>query len=185
MIPTHIRNLLLLGLLAVLAGCASSNKPKADWTTATGSDIPAYTSYGWVDEFSGAPSSILDNQISNALRSELSSRGYQERGDAPDFVIGYETIEIEKVKQSNPVRIGFGVGSWGGSGGGSVGSSVDVGGGEVEVLYEHQLVVRAVDTQTDREVWIGTSTTFDEHPADQVIADAVAELMQGFPEKRR
>jgi len=179
-----VRRLLFVGLLFTVVGCASSNQPKPEWTTATGSDIPAAATFGWIDEFSAAPSSILDNQISNALRNEFKKKGYVESSDAPDFVVSYETIEIEKVKESNPVRIGIGVGSWGGSSGGSVGSSVDVG-GDAEVLLQNQLVVRALDPDTDQEVWIGTTTTFDEHPGDAVINTAVADLMQGFPARRR
>jgi hypothetical protein len=179
-----IRRLLFVAALFTVVGCATSNQPKAESTTATGSDIPASATFGWVDEFSAAPSSILDNQISNALRNEFTKKGYVESSAVPDIVISYETIEIEKVKESNPVRIGIGVGSWGGSSGGSVGSSVDVGGDE-EVLLQNQLVVRALDPNTDQEVWIGTSTTFDEHPGDAVINTTVAELMQGFPARRR
>jgi hypothetical protein len=179
-----IRHPLLVCLLLLMVGCAAtSDEAKPDWTTATGSDIPASTTFGWIDEFSAAPSSILDNQISTALRNEFVKKGYAESTDSPDLVISYETMEIEKVKPSNPVRIGFGVGSWGGSGGGSVGSSVDVGGDE-EVLLQHQMVVRVLDPETDQEVWIGTTTTFDEHPDDAVISTAVVELMQGFPAKR-
>jgi len=179
-----ICRLLFVAVLFTVVGCAISNSSKPEWTTATGSDIPAAATFGWVDEFSAAPSSILDNQISTALRNEFEKKGYVETSDAPDIVISYETIEIEKVKESNPVRIGIGVGSWGGSSGGSVGSSVDVG-GDAEILLQNQLVVRALDPQTNQEVWIGTSTTFDEHPGDAVINTAVAELMQGFPARRR
>ena len=148
-----------------------------------GADIAAYATFGWIDEFSAAPKTILDQQISNALRNGLRTRGYLETSDMPDFRVGYETIELETTERSNPVRIGFGVGSWGGSSGGSVGSSVDVGGGE-EVLLQHQLVVQLVDSRTDEEVWIGTTATFEQHAGAGAIDSVVAELLEGVPSKR-
>ena len=177
------RALYVFAIAVLISGCSSNPQPKADWSTATGADVAGYATFGWVDEFSAAPKTILDQQISNALRNGLRARGYLETSEMPDFRISYETFELETTERSNPVRIGIGVGSWGGSSGGSVGSSVDVGGGE-EVRLQHQLVVRLVDSRTDEEVWIGTTTTFAQHAEAGVIDSVVAELLEGIPSKR-
>jgi hypothetical protein len=175
--------LVIFALTGLTSSCSTSSAPKADWSTATGADVAAYATFGWIDDFSAAPNTILDQQISNALRNGLRARGYLETSEVPDFRVSYETFELETTERSNPVRIGIGVGSWGGSTGGSVGSSVDVGRGE-EVRLQHQLVVRILDSRTDEEVWIGTTTTFEQHAGAGVIDSVVAELLEGIPNKR-
>jgi len=174
----HFLLMTFTGLL--LAGCAGSSAPKPDWEVAPDADIPALATFYWADDISASPNTIMETQISNAVRNELASRGYTESSQTPDFLVSYETLEREKVKQGNPVRLGIGVGSWGGSTGGSVGTSVDVGGDD-EVLYENQLVVRALDSENRKELWIGTTTTFDQHPDGAMIEGVVAGVMQGFP----
>lgn len=165
----------------ILAGCASSSsEAKPEWTAAPDVDITTNSSFWWVDELSAAPNTILDNQISKALRGQLTGKGYAEQPETPDILISYETLELEVVKKANPMRIGFGMGSWGGNSGGSVGSSVDVSGDD-EVSYQHQIVIRVTDVETDQEIWIGTSTTFDQTPDDATINGAVAGVMAGFP----
>ena len=164
-----------------LTACASSaGESKPEWTAAPDVDISENANFWWVDEQRAAPTTILDNQISRALRGQLTGKGYAEQPETPDILISYETLEQEIVKKANPVRIGFGMGSWGGNSGGSVGSSVDVSGDD-EVSYQHQIVIRVVDVETDQEIWIGTSETFEQTPDDATVNAAVAGVMAGFP----
>jgi len=174
----------IIGLLVLMSGCSSGDQPKPDWDAAPGIDIPAFATFGWVDEISGSPNTILETQISTALRSEFLKKGYVETSDAPDFLVRYETVELELAKQSNPVSIGIGVGSWGSNVGGSVGTSVGVGGKE-EVRLKNRLTVRALDPETSQEVWIGITTTFEQRPNAAEIDRVVAGVMKGFPDKRR
>ena len=168
-------------LAAFLVGCASTpSEQKPEWTAASGVDITTNSKFWWIDELRASPNTILDTQISGALRGQLKQKGYTEQPETPDMLISYETLELEIVKKANPMRIGFGMGSWGGNSGGSVGSSVDVSGDD-EVRYQHQIVIRVVDAKSDQEIWIGTSTTFDQTPDDATINNAVAGVMAGFP----
>ena len=170
---------LVAGLL--LTACASSApESKPEWTAAPDVDISQNANFWWVDEQRAAPTTILDNQISRALRGQLTGKGYTEQPETPDILISYETLELEIVKKANPMRIGFGMGSWGGSSGGSVGSSVDVSRDD-EISYQHQIVIRVTDVDTDQEIWIGTSATFQQTPDDATINAAVAGVMAGFP----
>jgi hypothetical protein len=180
----RFRFAVIVSLLFLMSGCSGSSQPKPDWGAAPGVDIPAFTTFGWVSEISGSPNTILETQISNALRSEFLKKGYVETSDAPDFLVRYETVELESTKQSNPVSIGIGVGSWGSNVGGSVGTSVGVGGKE-KVLYQNRLTVRALDPETSQEVWIGITTTFEQRPNVAEIDRVVAGVMKGFPDKRR
>ena len=72
------------------------------------------------------------------------------------------------------------MGSWGGNVGGSVGTSVGVGGGETTSV-QSRLTIRAVDTARNSEVWIGTTTTFDQPAQASAVTRAVAGVMKGFP----
>jgi len=123
---------------------------------------------------------ILDNQIRAAVRAELVARGYREADDAPDFVVHHETIEGEAVEQGSPVRIGIGIGSWGGRVGGSVGTSVDVGGKD-RVLQQQRIALRVLEPNERRELWVGTTAVLDERPDPAAIDRAVAALMKAFP----
>jgi len=180
----RLRVAVIFGLLVLMSGCSSGGQPKPDWDAAPGIDIPAFTTFGWVNEMSGSPNTMLETQISTALRSEFLKKGYVEPSDGPDFLVGYETVELELAKQSNPVRVGIGVGSWGSNVGGSVGTSVGVGGKD-EVRLRNRLTVRALDPETSREVWTGITTTFEQRPNAAEIDRVVAGVMKGFPVKRR
>ena len=182
MIPL-LRTLLTLPLLLLFVGCTGGAQPKPDWHSVPDVNIPAYSTFGWSDPARAAPVAILDTQVRDALRAELLKKGYTESTDAPDFLVNYETMEFESAKQSNPVRIGIGVGSWGGNVGGSVGTSTDVGGG-TKVLQQNRVVIRALDQDGGREIWIGTTTTFEEHPDTRIVDKAIAGVMQGFPGRK-
>jgi len=172
-----------LVLMSLVLGCAGSAQPKPQWVTAPDTDIPGLATFTWADTAGGPPLTILDTQVRNALRAELLKKGYAESSDAPDFVVTYETDIFETAKKSNPVSIGIGMGSWGSNVGGSVGTSVGVGGDKAPRL-QHRLTIHALDPESDRELWIGNTTTF-EVPADaSVVEQAVAGVMAGFPDKR-
>ena len=178
----HLRFFSILLLLSAV-GCAGSSQPKPDWQSAPDADIPVNSTFGWSDSARAEPVAILDRQIRDALRSQLIGKGYVESSDVPDFVVSYEAIEFEAVKQANPVRIGVGLGTFGGNVGGSVGTSTDVG-GKTKVLQQNGVVIRAVDPESRREIWIGTTTSFDERPDAAVVDKAVAGVMEGFPVRR-
>lgn len=170
-------------MLCLLLGCVGQTRPKPDWTTAPGADVPALSTFALSEPPEGAPRAILDTQIRNAVRTALVEKGYVESADAPDFVVSYATDSYETSGRPNPVSIGIGVGSWGGNVGGSVGTSVGVGGDDEPRLH-NRLTIRSVDPEANRELWIGTTTTFDQ-PADADVIDrVVAGVMKGFPAKR-
>lgn len=165
----------LIGIL----GCAGNPDAKPRWVEASGADIPGYETFGWLDRSGQPPVTILDNQIRDAIRADLLQKGYVETEDSPDFRVGHETFEAAAVQQGNPVRIGIGVGSWGGSGGGSVGTSMDVGDKE-KVVQQLTITIRAVDTD-DREVWIGTTAPMGDRPDTPTVNKTVGGVMKGFP----
>jgi len=181
---------LLLGAAAL--GCASGGAPSnTSSTTAPGMDVAAYTSFGWqaASDPSQGALTILDANIQQAIRERLLEKGYQEVASDPDLRISFErtTAVVEKASRPSPIRIGVGVGSWGGPIGGGVGTEVPVGrsGGAV-TEQETTLTIRAVDPKANREVWIGSSTgEVGEELEKGAIEKIVAGTLADFPKKRK
>ena len=147
-------------------------------------DFAAYRTFGWTAgetvEPTDAPLKLLDANLRAAIGAELQKRGYTEApsGTTPDLRIAYETASADRI-ENNPVRVGIGVGSWGGN----VGGSVNVGSPSIRNYKEGTLVVHAIDTARNAEVWQGRVskkiTKGSIEPA--AIAQAVATAMRDFP----
>lgn len=191
-------NLRIIGsgvvLLLVLLGCASGGW-KSQSSAAPDTDVAAYATFGWLPpqaggataEGAGAPPlSIADANLRSAIRAELVEKGYREVEANPDFVVGVETSTRLKEKTSPPVTVGIGTGWWGGHVGTSVGASVPVGGGDVKTVGEAHILIRAVDPKSNREVWFGTTSGEVREGLDtSVVEEAVADMLDDFPERRR
>lgn len=177
-------------LLFLLLACASGGPTES--TIAPGADLAAYASFSWLPANEGAagatgqPLSIADANLYGAIRKQLVEKGYREVEHDPDFRIRFETAAHLKEKASPPVHIGVGVGSWGGNVGGGVSTSVPVGSGRVTTTALTQITIRAVDPKSNREVWVGSTTREIQEGTDvSVLEKAVADVMDGFPERRR
>ena len=147
-----------------------------------GADFAAYRSFGWAPapgvDAADAPLTLLDRNIRAAIVAEMKRRGYVESQESPDLRIAWDTASAEKV-ESNPVRVGIGVGSWGGSFGGSV----NVGSPSVRSYREGTLVIHAIDAARNAEVWqgrvSGRMSKGSVEPA--AVNTAVATAMRDFP----
>lgn len=169
-------------LTVLLAGCASA-PPEPESMRDPQADFASYRTFGWLKESDGtadAPLRMLDGNIRAAIAAELSRRGYVEApaGTAPDLRIGWQTARAEKL-ENNPVRVGIGMGSWGGNFGGSV----SMGSPSVRSYQEGTLVIHAVDARRNAEVWQGRVsrkiTKGSVEPA--LVSQAVAAAMKDFP----
>jgi hypothetical protein len=177
----HHRSASLSFLFILLLGCASGPDSKPVWVSASDADFSAFDSFGWAGP-EREPATILDSQIRDAIRTQLLAKGYTEAAGEPDLLIRHETIEKDALKQGNPVRIGIGVGSWGGNVGGSVGTSVDVGEKD-QLVQQLQIAIHALDPGEDREVWAGNTAALPERPDSAAVNRAVSSLLEGFPGK--
>ena len=176
----------LAASLALLApGCATA-PPEPESMRAPDVDFSAFRTYGWAPSDSAAgtdqPLQLLDQNLRRSISEELARRGYVPAGDAtPDLLIAYRTASKEQV-ESSPVRIGIGVGSWGGSGGGSVGVSSS----SLRNYREGTLVIHAIDAARNAEVWqgriSGKLTEGSLEPA--AIKQAVVTAMRDFPSRQ-
>ena len=166
-----------------IAGCASP-PPKPETMRDPGVNFTNFKTFGWTAggavDAGDAPLKLLDANIRAAITDVMKRKGYVEApaGTTPDLRIAYETASAEKV-ESNPVRVGIGVGSWGGN----MGGSVNMGSPSVRNFTEGTLVVHAIDTARNAEVWqgrvSGKMTKGSVEPA--AINQAVAQAMADFP----
>jgi len=190
-LPVHCRRVRVVAGLALaafaglLAGCATS-PPQAESMRDPQANFAAYQTFGWTSgadvDGADAPLKLLDGNLRAAISAELQRRGYvaAPAGTVPDLRMTYETASEQKL-ENNPVRVGIGVGSWGGN----IGGSVNVGSPSVRNYQEGTLVVHAIDTARDAEVWQGRVskkiTKGSTEPA--AVAQAVAIVMKDFPRK--
>jgi hypothetical protein len=175
-----------LGAAAVLGGCASA-PPQPDSMRDPQANFAAFSTFGWHETAAGGapdePVRLLDSNIRSAIAAELQRRGYlpAPAGTTPDLRIAYETATAEKI-ENTPVRVGIGIGSWGGN----VGGSVNVGSPSIRNYQEGTLVIHAIDTARNAEVWqgrvAGKVTKGSLEP--EAIARGVAVAMQDFPARK-
>ena len=172
-----------LTAFALLAGCATA-PPEPRSMRDPSADFTAFKTFGWAPrpapDGSDAPLQLLDKNIRESIAAEMQRRGYTESQDNPDLKIAYETAKADKV-ENNPVRVGIGVGGWGGNVGGSVGVSSP----SVRSFTEGRLVIHAIDAAKNAEVWQGSvsgklTKGSVEPPA---IRYAVSTAMRDFPSR--
>jgi hypothetical protein len=174
---------LALATTGFVAGCASP-PPKPETMRDPGVNFSNFKTFGWTagDTIDGndAPLRLLDSNIRAAITDTMKRKGYVEApaGTTPDLRMAYETASASKV-ENNPVRVGIGVGSWGGN----MGGSVSMGSPSVRNFTEGTLVVHAIDNARNAEVWqgrvSGKMTKGSTEPA--AINQAVAQAMADFP----
>jgi hypothetical protein len=168
-------------VLTTALGCSTPDSAP-HWVEASDIDVAAFTTFGWASGAETLPAALIDRQIRDAIRAQLVGKGYQESARTPEFLVEHETLERDAVEQGNPVRIGIGVGSWGGNVGGSVGTSVDVGEKD-RVVQELRVNIRVLARSEDREIWNGTTAPMAERPGAEAVERAVTSLMRNFPDR--
>lgn len=173
---------LLAGLIA--AGCAAS-PPQPESMRDPSADFSSFTSFGWAPnpgaDGTDQPLRILDQNIRDAIAGELRRRGYSEDDSSPDLRIAYETASATKIEDS-PVRVGVGMGSWGGN----FGSSVNVSSSSVRNYQQGTLVIHAIDVARNVEVWQGriSSRLGKGSLEPAAVTAAVQAAMQDFPTRQ-
>jgi hypothetical protein len=176
-----MRRLIALVVCVLLAGCASA-PPRHELQTAPGVSLAGYRTFAWSvpagSATAEAPLRILDTHIRTAVRDELTRRGYVEVTEAPDVLVDYETASEDRLR-SSPVRVGIGMGSFGGH----VGGSASMGTPSVQSYQEGRLVIHLLDAAKKQEVWYGTvSGQADRKNLDAAaVARVVALAMESFP----
>lgn len=174
----------LVAFVALASGCATTTAPQPTSMRDPQANFATYTTFGWATpgaaDAGDAPLQLLDSNVRAAIAAEMKKRGYVEAaaGTTPDLRMTYETASADKI-ENNPVRVGIGVGSWGGN----VGGSVNVGSPSVRNYKEGTLVIHAIESARNAEVWqgrvAGKLAKGSLEPA--AISQAVATAMKDFP----
>ena len=170
---------LLVGLVA--AGCATP-PPQPESMRDPSADFSSFATFGWAPnpgaDGADQPLRLLDQNIRAAIAGEMQRRGYSQDDASPDLRIAYETASATKIEDS-PVRVGVGMGSWGGS----FGSSVNVSSASLRNYQEGTLVIHAIDVARNAEVWQGSISgrisKGSTEPA--AVTAAVQAAMRDFP----
>ena len=184
MLAPLIRAIVVAAAVAgFVVGCAAPPKPPETMRDPS-VNFANFKTFGWTAggtvDTTDAPLMLLDANIRAAIADVMQRKGYVEapEGTTPDLRIAYETAKAEKL-EDNPVRIGIGVGSWGGNTGGSV----SMGSSSVRNFTEGTLVVHAIDTTRNAEVWQGrVSGKMTKGSVEAAaIRQAVGQAMADFP----
>ena len=162
-----------------LAMCAALYAQDVKTNYMPGTDFSKYHTYKWVViGESGAPDQILDQQIKQAIDSQLTAKGFTKvETDKPDLLIGYKTA-LTREREWNASGRGFGF-PWF-DGGTATSSTINLG----------TLVLGIYDPAAKRLVWTGSaSKTVDDSNDPKKIQKnlnkAMQKLLKDFPPERK
>jgi hypothetical protein len=165
-----------------VAGCASP-PPQPETMRDPAANFAGYSTFAWtaggVTDATEAPIRLLDANLRASITEVLQRKGYvlAPEGAAPDLRIAFETASADKI-ENNPVRVGVGMGSWGGNFGGSV----NMGSPSIRNYKEGTLVIHAIDHARNAEVWQGrvsgkiTKGSLEPAAIDQAVRTAMADF---------
>lgn len=170
---------IVLAATTVIAGCATAPAEPESMIDER-ANFASYETFGWLEYEGAEPLSIVDTRIRAAITAEMLGKGYVEAlaGATADLLLDYQAARAEKVK-NKPFSVGFGVGSYGSSGGGSISTRTS----SVENVIEGSLVINAIDSARNAEVWRSAiSRELGNEPASSdIIQEVVTEVFSDFP----
>jgi len=169
----------VLAATTLIAGCATAPAEPVSMIDEQ-ADFASYETFGWLEYEGAEPMSIVDTKIRAAITAEMLRKGYVEAlaGATADLLLDYQAARTETIK-NKPFSVGIGVGSYGSSGGGSISTRTS----SVENVTEGSLVINAIDSTRNAEVWRSAiSRELGEEPASSdIIQEVVAEVFTDFP----
>ena len=174
------RNLLSLGLLVAgaLLTAGASAAQDVRYNFMPGTDFSKFHTYKWVTIEGGAhPNQIMDQEIKQAVDSQLASRGLTKTdSDNADLFVGYQ-VAVDQEKQWNAWGTGRG---FGGGMGSATSSTINVG----------TFVLDMYDPGTKQLVWTGNATKTIDPSSNQEknmqrLNKAMAKLLKNYPPKQK
>ena len=130
-----------------------------------------------------AISQLNQDRIINAIKSEMTKKGFQENTSSPDVLVNVVAVLKDRVDVSSTTNY-YG---YGGVyrpyyyGGGGAGGTTNY---NVRHYKDGSLIIDAVDAKTKKLVWQGIGNKEIDKPAknpDETIPKAIASIMAGFP----
>ena len=181
-----MRNYLPCLLVLVVIGtlsCEPSLKVSQDYDKAV--NFGQYKTFSLYHDINihDAVSQLNQDRIINAIKSEMTKKGYQENTTSPDLLVNAVAILQDRTDvTANTNNYGYGgyyrPYYWGGS----MGSSTTT--YNTRHYKDGSLIIDLVDANTKKLVWQGTGNKEIDKPSknpDETIPKAIASIMEGFP----
>lgn len=174
---------ILLGLSTFMA-CSPSLKVTSDYDKAVSFQPYKTFAINTVDSSKQAISQLNEDRIINAIKSELSKKGFTENTASPDLLVHAVTVlKDRKSVSSNTDYYGYGGGyrPWGWGGGMGVTGYTTY---NVQDYKDGSLIIDIADAKTQKLVWEGIGNKEIDKPLDNPdaeIAAAVASILAKFP----
>jgi hypothetical protein len=176
----------MMGVLTLLVMGTGAYAQKIKYNYLQGTNFAQYKTYKWVKvENAQYPNQLLDNQIMQAIDTQLALKGLQKMDTGtPDLVVAYQVaLNQEREWSSYNTGGGWGWGGWGGWGG--MGGSTY---GTTSTITVGTLNLDFYDVQTKKQIWRGEATKSLDPPKDpnklqERINKAMAKLLKNYPPK--
>lgn len=185
----HIVSAFLAATIFGLPGCASTIETFSDHDASVAFDD--YETFAWISEHpmvsspgnAVAANPFMEDRIQDAIRHELTSRGYrlvQRDGDA-DFVVSFSVGGRKELSvESYPVAY-RNRWTWGGA---YIGDSVSV-----ESNTEGVLAIDLFDAESKSPIWHGVArknlTSAEQKLRGSIIQESVAAVLAEFPPQQQ
>src|SRR5215467_7393070 len=182
-----MRKYLTIPMLFVIAGylvsCGPSLKVSNDYDKSVNFDQYKTFSLYNSDSIHDAISQLNQRRILDAVKSEMTKKGFQENTSNPDVLVNVTAILQNRVAVSSTTDY-YGYGGmyrpyyWGG---GMSAASTNY---NVQHYKDGSLIIDVIDASTKKLVWQGTGNKEIDKPAkdpDTAIPKAVASIMESFP----
>ncbi|HEU4833931.1 MAG TPA: DUF4136 domain-containing protein [Pyrinomonadaceae bacterium] len=174
---------LSLVLVLLLVGSVAASAQDIRFNYLPGTNFSQYKTYKWVKiPKVQYPNSILDEQIMQAIDSQLAMKGLTKTEENPDLYVTYQ-VAVNQEKQWNSYSTGgdyWGWGGWGGWGGMSTttttSSTINIG----------TLSCDIYDVATKKQIWRGDATKTlgsgkDPKKVTKNLNKAMAKLFKKYP----
>ena len=178
----RIAQVILIGGL-LLAWSAAASAQDIKYNFAAGTDFSKYKTYKWVRVPNAQyPNSILDEQIMQAIDTQLATKGLTKTEENPDLYVIYQAA-VNQEKQWNSYSSGgdmWGWGGWGGWGGMSTttttSSTINIGTINCDIY----------DVGSKKQIWRGEASKTlgsgkDPQKVQKNLNKAMAKLFKKYP----
>jgi len=166
---------MLMGLVLLASGVMAAQDIKTNYMP--GTDFTKYKTYKWVTvEGAEKPNQILDQQIMQAVDTQLTTRGMTKvAGDPADMYVTYQ-VSITHQTEWNAYTTGGR--RWGGGMGTATSTTIQIG----------TLDLDFYDAAAQKQIWQGQATktlnpSKDPEKNLERLNKAVAKLLKNFPPK--
>ena len=106
-----LRSLSVIGLVAVLAGCAAARGPDIRVDSAPDANFASYGSFGFPSQTGtdrGGYSTLVTNYFKSAVRDQMERRGYRYVDENPDLLINFYANVRERTEVRTTPSMGYG-----------------------------------------------------------------------------